>query len=93
MKMFILGLFLGSIIIACATPIILKESERTYWPCDDGDGSNGEWCWKYCLKTDWLTGKCKYWKVDKKNFCDVETFKLLRAANMRMVSEERLKSK
>lgn len=80
--------------MACAgTPALLKESEHTPWPCGDNDGAVGEWCYRVPVKKDWLTGKVKEWKMEKKNFCDAETFKLLRAANMRMVPEERLKAK
>jgi len=91
MNQFIIGFLMGLFITACAgTVLVLKESERTYWPCEEGQGKVGEMCWAYCAKTHWLTGKCTEQKIDVKNLCDKETFNWFKSGNWRMITEERL---
>lgn len=94
MKKFIFGFLLGLIVVSCAT--VLPElilSQKTLWPCDDKDGAVGEFCYRSCAKDKWFSDKCKEWKIEKYNFCSPETFKELRATNMRLISEERILKK
>lgn len=88
-----IGFLFGLIVISCASVLPgLKLSEKTFHPCDKGVGTTGEWCYRACSHVHWLTRKCSQWTIEKKNTCDTATFEELRSANMRMISEDRLKT-
>ena len=88
MQKLLIGFLFGMIISACASSIILlKESERTYFP---DKNTPGKWLWYGCTHKHWITGNCDTWGWDS---LDSSAWETVVDRNLRLVPESRIQEK
>lgn len=93
-RLLLLGLLLS--LEACAKgappPVIRKDEDKLWRPCQDTEVQNGSAVGKTCSKTciQHKSGKCIKWNVRTRNFCEKPDFEFFRNGTFILIDEDNL---